>query len=178
MRRILAGFGLFAMLVVLPTRPAAAQARGYFGLGAGVSIPTGNFADGVKTGWIGNVVAGVSGPKGMIGGRVNGTFSKNSFDVGGGNFRLLGAMGDVVVSPMTGGGKARPYFLGGLGFQNGKNSDSDSTSTKFAFNFGAGVTIKAGPNLALFGEGRFVSVRFDPSASAIPLAVGIRLGGM
>src|ERR1041384_7287412 len=101
MRRILAGFGLFAMLVVLPTRPAAAQARGYFGLGAGVSIPTGNFADGGKTGWIGHVGAACPGPKGMIGGGVNGTFRKTSFDVGGGTFRPLGAMGDVVVSPMT-----------------------------------------------------------------------------
>src|ERR1041384_6225418 len=107
MRRILAGFGLFALLFVVPARPAAAQARGYVGLGAGVLIPTGDFADAVKTGWLGQGVVGVSGPRGMIGGRVNGSFSKNKFDVGDDNFRIIGAMGDVVVSP-PGGGKARP----------------------------------------------------------------------
>jgi opacity protein-like surface antigen len=178
MRRIVAGFGLFGLLLVVPTRPVVAQMRGYFGAGAGIAIPTGDFADAVKTGWIGHVIGGFSGPKGMLGARVNGSFTQNNFDAGGGNFRLVGAMGDLVVSPMTGGGKARPYFLGGLGFQSGKNSISDSSSTKFAFNFGAGVTIKAGPNLAVFGEGRFVSVRFDPSASVIPISVGVRFGGM
>src|ERR1041385_7278223 len=120
MRRILVGIGLFALLFVVPTRPAAAQARGYVGAGAGVLIPTGDYADAVKTGWIGHVVAGVSGPKGLLGGRVNGSFERNKFDVGDDNFRFVGAMGDVVVSPMTGGGMARPYFLGGVGFQNGK----------------------------------------------------------
>src|ERR1044071_2880279 len=56
MRRIVAGFGLFGLLLVVPTRPAVAQMRGYFGAGAGIAIPTGDFADAVKTGWIGHVI--------------------------------------------------------------------------------------------------------------------------
>lgn len=178
MTRIMAGVVAVGLAQALAGRPAVAQARGYVGAGAGVNIPTGTYNDAVKTGWLGQVVAGVTGPKGRFGARIDGSFARNSFDLGGGNFRLIGVMGDVVLSPMTGSGKTRPYFLGGLGIQSGKPSTSTTSSSKFAFDFGLGLSIRAGRNAAVFGEGRYLSVQTDPdSFNMIPISIGIRFGG-
>ena len=49
MKRTLAGFLGTGILSLALVAPAQAQARGYVGFGGGVSIPTGNFADGYKT---------------------------------------------------------------------------------------------------------------------------------
>jgi hypothetical protein len=178
MKRIVVGAVVLGLAQALAGQPAAAQARGYVGFGGGVNVPIGTFNDAVKTGWLGQVVAGITGPKGRLGGRVDGTFARNGFDVGGGNFRLLGAIGDLVLSPMTGSGKTRPYFLAGLGFQSGKANTSTTSSTKFAFDFGLGLTIKAGRNAAVFGEGRYLSVHTDPDTfNMLPISIGVRFGG-
>jgi hypothetical protein len=50
MKRTLAGFlgtGILAFALVTPTQ---AQARGYVGLGGGLSIPVGDFSDAYKMG--------------------------------------------------------------------------------------------------------------------------------
>lgn len=159
---------------------ANAQARGYVLLGAGLAIPVGDFHDqGAKTGWLGQIAGGITAPGGVLGGRVNGTFSRNGFSDSDEHFRIIGAMGDVVVSPkMT--GSIAPYVLGGIGFQNGKATGTGITDdglTKFAWNAGAGIGFRAG-SIGVFVEGRFLSIRTPGVAqNLIPISAGIRWGG-
>ena len=166
-------------LVGLPGS-ANAQARGYVLLGAGLAIPVGDFHDaGAKTGWLGQIAGGITAPGGILGGRVNGTFSRNGFSDSDEHFRIIGAMGDIVVSPkMT--GSIAPYVLGGVGFQNGKATSTGVTEagvTKFAWNAGGGIGFRAG-SIGVFVEGRFLSIS-TPGAKTnlIPISAGIRWGG-
>ena len=178
MRRIIVGIVALGFSLALAAGPAGAQARGYVGFGGGVGFPTGIYNDLLKTGWLGQVVAGITGPRGAIGGRIDGTFAKNNLEIGGGYNRFLGVMGDLVLSPKTGRARTRPYLLGGIGFQSGRNSLFQTTDTKFAFNAGVGVTIKLGIQTAVYAEGRFLSVRTSPDAyNMFPISAGVRLGG-
>jgi hypothetical protein len=181
MNRIVRSVLVAGVVASVAAGSASAQARGYIGFGGGVSIPTGDFADQVNTGWLGQVVAGITGPTGKLGGRINGTYTRHSFDTildDDPNVRIIGAMGDVVFSPGQPEAKLRPYLLGGLGFQNAKeNTATADGETNFAFNFGAGVNFGMG-GAKLFVEGRWLSIRGDGgSTSLIPLSLGIRFGG-
>ena len=177
MKRLTAAMvGAVALLVIGAPTAAKAQARGYIMLGPGIAIPVGDYKDdGAKTGWLGQVAGGVS--SGMIGGRINGSFIRNGIEGTDENVRILGAMADLAVSPRTS-GKIGPYLLGGVGFQNGKNSTPGSESeTKFAWNAGAGFVVQAG-GIGIFVEGKFLSIRTaGSSTNLIPISAGIRWGG-
>lgn len=174
MRRAIGALVLGSVLVAGAGKSAAAQSRGFVQLGGGVSIPMGDFADGVDMGFLGQVAAGIS--KGLIGGRVNATLAQHGFKGGGdGNFRIFGAMGDLVVSPNMS-GKIGVYVLGGAGIQNGKETGHTGDS-KFAWNVGGGLKLKAG-SLGVFVEGRFLSVQTENvKTNMIPITAGVRLGG-
>jgi opacity protein-like surface antigen len=179
MKRMLAGLVASGFLLAGAAAPAAAQARGYIGFGAGAAIPIGDFADGDKLGWLGQVIAGLTGPSGRLGGRIDGDYSRHSFKgTSSGHTTLFGANADVVFNFGT--AKARPYLLAGVGFYNVKESigSVSSSTTKGAFNGGAGVNIKTSGNMAVYLEGRFISVRAEGgSLNFIPLSIGLRWGG-
>ncbi len=59
MRRKLVGLAATALLIAASAQPASAQARGYVGFGAGVTLPLGSFKDEAKLGWLGQVLGGV-----------------------------------------------------------------------------------------------------------------------
>jgi len=182
MKRTIAGFVATGMLAVALATPAAAQARGYVGFGGGVSVPTGNFADTYKTGWTGQVIAGITGPNGMLGGRIDGMYVRHSLDgTVDGSTALLGANGDLVLSPGSADAKLRPYLLGGVGFFNVKRklgSTEFPSETKFAFNLGGGVRLAAGSRMSVFLEGRYISVQTEANSTGfIPIAIGLRWGG-
>lgn len=180
MNRIARGVLVAGAVASIAASGAEAQARGYFGFGAGVSVPTGDFGDGYKVGWLAQVVAGITGPTGVIGGRVNGSITRHNHDTLNDNTaKLVGAMGDLVFSPGSGGAKVRPYLLGGIGFQNVKLEAGplESSVTELAYNFGAGLTV-ALSKASLFVEGRWLSVQTDPSSTnLIPISIGLRFGG-
>jgi hypothetical protein len=165
-------------LVGLPGS-ANAQARGYVLLGGGLAIPVGDYhkVETAKTGWLAQIAGGITLPSGIIGGRVNGTFMRNGFSNGTDHVRIIGAMGDVVVSPKMQGNLA-PYLLAGIGFQNGKsNAAGTEGSTNFAWNAGAGIGVRAG-SIGVFVEARFLSVSTDLfKTNLIPISAGIRWGG-
>jgi opacity protein-like surface antigen len=185
MKRMLAGLVASGFLMAAAAAPAAAQARGYVGFGAGVAIPTGSFADGNKLGWLGQVIAGITGPNGRLGGRIDGDYSRHSYKgTTSGHTGLFGANADVVLNLGTTSSTARPYVLAGVGVYNVKSTGaggtyaSGSSFTKVAFNGGAGVNIKTGHNMAVYLEGRFISIRSSPSSfNFIPLSIGLRWGG-
>jgi opacity protein-like surface antigen len=182
MKRMLAGLVASGFLMAVAAAPAAAQARGYIGFGAGAAIPTGDFADTHKVGWLGQVIGGITGPSGRLGGRIDGDYSRHSLKgTTGGHTALFGANADVVLNFGTTASKARPYVLAGVGFYNVKSTVTgvgSTSDTKGAFNGGAGVNIKTSGNMAVYLEGRFVSVRAEGgSANFIPLSIGLRWGG-
>ncbi len=180
MMRKITGLAATALLFgAIAAQPAAAQARGYVGFGGGLSIPTGDFADGFKTGWLGQVVAGITGPSGVLGGRIDGQYVRHSPDVGTGHIRMIGVNGDLVWTPGKRPAKMHPYLLGGVGFYNAKASGATDGETKFAFNLGAGLQIHLKDRMDFFAEGRWVSIRSDPgSTNFIPIVVGLRFGGV
>jgi opacity protein-like surface antigen len=175
--------GLMAAALVLgavAANPAAAQARGYVGFGGGVSLPMGDFGDGAKTGWLGQVIAGITGPNGRFGGRIDGMYLRHSAEVGDAKSKMIGVNADLVVSPGSSAAKVRPYVLGGVGLVNAKaevNGVTGDGDTNFAFNLGGGLQFKAG-SLGIFLEARYFNVSSDPgSTSFIPIVVGLRFGG-
>lgn len=186
MKRTFAGLVASGFLMAVAAAPVAAQARGYVGFGGGVAIPTGSFADGAKLGWLGQVIAGITTPSGRFGGRIDGDYSRHSYkSPATGHAGLFGANGDVVVNFGTTASKARPYVLAGVGFYNVKYTGAGGTYatgtsvTKGAFNGGAGVNIKTSNNMAVYLEGRFVTVRTSvKSTNFVPLSVGLRWGGL
>ena len=179
MKRFALALVATGLLTAALAAPAAAQARGYVGFGGGLSVPTGNFADAYKTGWLGQVIAGITGANGMLGGRIDGMYVKHSVDgVSDASRKLLGANGDVVLSLGSTAAKLRPYLLGGIGFFNVKSkvgSVEGPGDTKFAFNLGGGLTVKAGSRMAVFLEGRYISIQTEGSSTGfIPISIGLR----
>ncbi|MGH7562632.1 MAG: outer membrane beta-barrel protein [Gemmatimonadales bacterium] len=182
MRRIAAALSLLVLVLAVAASPSSAQARGYVGAGGGVSVASGTFNDQSETGFTLHVVAGISGgARGLIGGRVNGSWARHSDKAGDGKTRFIGAMGDIVISPGTPGSGARLYFLGGAGFQGIKEEvlGVSATETKFAVNFGGGLLVRAASNLGLSFEARYLSVRTEGnSTNMIPVTLGLRFGGL
>jgi opacity protein-like surface antigen len=183
MRRKVAVLLCAVSALALGASSAAAQARGYIGFGVGPSITMGDFSDVFKTGFMGHVVAGITGPTGLIGGRINGSFAKHSTQDGvipDGDVTMIGALADLVVQPGVAEAKVRPYFFGGVGFMSVKEEPTGGTSvtnTEVAYNFGAGLTLAAGARIKLFLEARWLSVQTDPASNSIPITVGLRWGG-
>jgi opacity protein-like surface antigen len=182
MKRTLAGFLGTGMLTLALVAPAQAQARGYVGFGGGLAIPMGSFGDAYKMGWLGQVIAGITGPNGMLGGRIDGMYIRHSFEgTVDGSTQMLGANGDLVVSPGSADAKIRPYLLGGIGFFNVKDevgSVEGEGDTKFAYNIGAGLRFGAGSRMSFFVEGRYLNINTEgDSRGLIPIAIGVRWGG-
>ena len=184
MRSKLSGLAVAALLLAGAASPAAAQARGYFGFGAGVSLPIGDFKTEAKLGWLGQVVAGVTAPNGILGGRIDGMYARNSAKgTAGFHFGLFGVNADLVVTPGHRPAKVHPYLLGGLGFYNlkvgGPSGYTGTSSTKLAWNLGAGLQIHSGDKMSVFTEARFISILISGgSRNFIPISVGLRWGGI
>lgn len=175
MRRKLVGLAVAALLITTAARPANAQARGYIGFGAGLSIPTGAFGDSFDTGWLGQVVAGITSANGMLGGRVDGQYLRNEAKGSLGKAKLIGANFDIVWTPGKRPAKLHPYLLGGVGFYN----NDGANQTKFAYNLGGGLQIHLGGSASLFTEARWISIQTSPAkTNFIPIVVGLRFGGV
>lgn len=186
MRCTMSGLTLTALLLAGATSPAAAQARGYVGFGAGVSLPLGDFKDDYKLGWLGQVMGGVTGKSGMIGGRIDGMYTRNSGKGAASGFHvgLFGANADLVVTPGKRPAKVHPYLLAGVGFFNIKvggpsGYTTGNSSTKFAWNAGGGLQIHTGNRMDVFTEVRYISVSTEGgSTHFLPIAIGLRFGGI
>ena len=173
---VVVGLGVTGILLVSAPRSLTAQMRGFVQIGPGLAIPVGDYKNFVKTGWLAQVAGGIA-TDGIIGGRVSGSFMRNGIKNSDEHVRIIGAMGDLLVSPkMT--GNIAPYLLGGVGFQNRKSSAPLSEGeTKFAWNAGAGLGLRAG-SVGLFVEARYLSISTaGNNTKLIPISAGIRLGG-
>jgi len=191
--------GVLALLAGSTLYATSAQAQGEgtgveFGLGGGVSIPSGDFDDVAKLGWHGQAAVSFVPQSLPVGFQVDGNFSRfgsedaafAGLDV---KSQLIYGTANVVYkfksSPDT---RFRPYLIGGVGVYNFdlKGDDADvlgvDSETKFGINAGAGFDFGLG-KAKLFAEGRFHAIMKgvtdgtsgdEKTAYMIPLTVGLR----
>jgi hypothetical protein len=179
-RRFVAVLTLGGFLA-LSAGSAQAQSGLTFGLGGGVTLPTGDFADFSKPlGWQGTAIVGYQ-PAGNLGARVDFLYGQTKFDEDetggiGGKTTLAGGLASLVYN-FSSAGAVKPYLIGGAGVYNVKidpDAGSSDDETKFAAGGGLGIKFKAGSDANFFVEGRFVNVfTSGDDANFIPVTVGV-----
>ena len=166
-----------AALLVLTA--ASAQAQSIF-FGGGATIPTGEYKDYAKTGWMAQ--AGVAVPVGgkgfMVGAEA--MFGSNKHDHPGDKTNLLGLNGFLLyrIGDMT---KPGPYVFGSGGalkhdYKSEDFPEDEGGEFKFAWSAGAGVDVPFGGNKAFYIEGRYMA-RSDTKFMAILAGLIFNLGG-
>ncbi|HXI20839.1 MAG TPA: outer membrane beta-barrel protein [Gemmatimonadales bacterium] len=173
MKRILSS--VVAAVIAVAVSASMAQAQSIsFGVGGGLTIPTGDFKTGSKTGWHGIANIGYEMPGG-IGLRGDFYYGQNKAKVGTNKAKLAGGLANVTYT-FAGAGTIHPYLIGGAGVFNAKD-DTGFSETKFAWAAGGGVKFKAGTDASIFAEGRYVSVSTTGGkTNFIPLSVGVSFG--
>lgn len=170
-----------AIAIALLAPMAVAQTPVEFGLGAGISIPSGATSDGLKTGWHGTALVQFRPAASPVGFQVDGSYTQLGFDGGGGKDQIISGTANAVypfsLAPES---QFRPYLIGGGGVYNVKAKPDVGASisdTKFGINVGAGFNIKTS-GIGVFVEGRFHNV-FVPGSDFhyIPITAGVRFGG-
>ncbi len=187
---------------VLATSQAHAQlANNYIlslGVGGGATIPTGNAANTVKTGFNGQAYALVQLP-GFFAFRFNFGYQKFDYNnnnslagvLGGSNTtnasrELLSGVGGVQISLLR--GPVRPYLTAGIGafdFRGATDSTGATSTSKinFGVDAGAGLAVALG-RVSAFAEGRVQNVYtknggFIKSAkqiNVVPVTFGLAVG--
>ena len=171
------------VLAISLASPVGAQqtTRATFGVGGGVTIPTGDFGDGFKTGWHGLVNVGFRFPI-AIGLRIDGYYGENNLDDGGvvdGKAKLLGGLAGATYEFRMATGRVTPYVIGNVGYFNQKfDSDlGDSDESDFAVGGGGGINFGLG-SINAFVEGRYLTILSEgPNTDFVPITVGVRFGG-
>ena len=174
---------------ILVGAPAARAQGAEFSLGAGPTVPLGDFGDVANIGYHGLVAVSFVPGSFPLGIQLEGMYQRLKFDeaIPGDrtNQIIQGTANLVYKFKSSEESRFRPYLIGGAGIYNFKAVGGDdvsppgegATATDFGINAGAGFDFKAG-GAGLFLEGRFHNVFSDGSSTNfIPITVGIRLGG-
>jgi opacity protein-like surface antigen len=172
-------FAVFAVGIALSLSARVAAAQSFtFGVGGGLTVPTGDFNTAAKLGWHGLGQLGYSLPSGL-GLRADFLYGQNNLDGVSGKTKLAGGLGNLSYDFKTAGG-VQPYIIGGVGAVQVKVDVSgfgSASETKFAFAGGGGLKFKAGSDSHFYVESRYVSVQTSGSSTGfIPLSVGISFG--
>lgn len=141
-----------------------------FGLGGGIIVPIGDFADFDESGW--NLLGVIQLPiaHSPIHLRFDALYGATSHKVGSGSTKLFGATADLLYHVGDRAASVRPYVLGGLGFYNVSNG---SSATKFTFGLGGGILFGIG-DMHAFLEGRYMSVQTSGSSlTFVPITLGL-----
>jgi hypothetical protein len=153
-----------ALAVLSFTLPTQVSAQGVF-IGAGATIPTGDYSDfgdgdGAKTGWM--VEGGFAFPLGESGlaGFVEGLYGSNSHEHEGDKTNLLGFFGGVEMV-FAEEGEAGPFIFGEIGYlrhsyKSDEHSEWESDSSGIAYGGGAGYSIPLGESLNGWVLGRYI----------------------
>jgi hypothetical protein len=170
--------GILALVLGLCATPAlqaqhAQPTEGIsFGLGGGLTLPTGDYATFDKTGWhlLGLIQLPIA--QSPIHLRFDVLYGSTSHKGGGGSTKLTGATADLLYHLGERASSVRPYVLGGLGFY---NVSDGSSASKFAFGLGGGILFGLGGSHA-FLEGRYMSVQTSGSSlTFFPITLGVML---
>jgi outer membrane protein with beta-barrel domain len=168
------GLGLGAATV-------SAQTPVQFGVGAGLSVPTGTTNDGLKTGWHGLALVQFKPASSPVGFQIDGSYTHLGFDGGGGKDQVIAGTANAVYEFATAAeSRFHPYLIAGGGVYNVKAEPDFGTSvssTKFGINAGAGFNFKSS-GIGFFLEGRFHDIMVSGSDfHYIPITAGVRFGG-
>lgn len=148
----------------LTARPTQAQVS--LGVGAGATLPIGNFKDAVKLGWNGTASLGFTPAAFPLGFRAEGSYVRNSFKdaaATAGHTQMWVGTGNLVYTFAAGAARVHPYLIAGAGVYNVKAKLADGTSagdsqTKFGLNGGLGINVGGFGTGGFFVEGRFHDV--------------------
>jgi hypothetical protein len=178
MKRI--GLAVVAALCLMHVAALPLSAQGVrWGPYAGLVMPIGNYGDLDKLGFVAGlgVTNWLSG--GMIGIRVDGSYSQTSHDAavvpGGGNTKMLGGMASAVFALGPATASMRPVVTGGIGLYN--VDGGGGSETKIGFGGGIALLFKMGPgSTRLVVATRYTSVTTNPSLDFVPITVGLSFG--
>ncbi|HET9066896.1 MAG TPA: hypothetical protein VFN22_13845 [Gemmatimonadales bacterium] len=169
MRRSLIGISSLALGLVLAAAPANAQ----FFVAGGVTLPSGDFGDAYKAGWMAN--AGVS-VKAFANGRANlwaeGLYGQNKVDgTSDAKSTIMGGLGSVTYN-LTAGSTTTPYLIGAVGYLSQKISFNNTNTTEGGIGFGGGAGVSFNK---IYIEGRYMTASLfdDVQTSFLMATVGI-----
>ena len=170
-KSILKGLVLSTLALALVAASAAAQIG--FQIGAGMTIPQGDYGDAAGSGWNAMGAATFTLPALPVKIRADLGYHSNpsaddAFDV---TENIISLSGDAMFSFAP--GPISPYILGGVTWGSASASGDDAvtteSSTDFGYNIGGGLNFGLGP-LKLFAEARWMSIG---DADMVPITVGI-----
>lgn len=170
-------------VALLASAPVANAQSGYWWVGAAASVPTGDAADALETGYFGTAGVGVniSAMKGVAL-QAEGIYGSHSAKVGSGSTSMTGFFGNVAWE-YANDSKWLPYIFAGYGSMSMKPKGGSSDSNG-AWQLGGGFAYKFRDNLNLWGDVRYMSIDTAVSATTLmPIAFGISMpwgnsGGM
>jgi opacity protein-like surface antigen len=146
-------------------------------VGGGAGIPTSDFKNGVKTGWLAN--AGLMIPTGAKGlsASVEGYYGSNKWKVAGtGKSDLIAGLVSLGYAFMPD-GKFSPYIFGGGGILNSKAKPTTGTSvskSKAAYQFGGGVSFQVAPTIWFWADARYLGTGGGTGKlTMIPITAGL-----
>jgi outer membrane protein with beta-barrel domain len=165
----------------LSAAAVSAQMPVEFGVGAGLSVPTGTTNDGLKTGWHGLALVRFKPASTPVGFQIDASYNHLGFDGGGGKEKVIAGTANAVYEFATAAeSRFHPYLIGGGGIYNIKSEPDFGASfsdTKFGINIGAGFNFKSS-GIGFFVEGRFHDILVSgPDFHYVPITAGVRFGG-
>lgn len=164
--------GLVMAGLALAVTATMAQAQIAWSVGAGLSMPNGDFKNAYKTGFHG-MAAGdfklTGSPISIRGDAMYSTYTNKTS--GGPKFNDFSISADAKYGFAP--GPISPYILGGPSWNHGSVSGSGTSSSKIGFNVGGGINFGMSA-LKLFVEARYFSVSDNGvKTNWIPITVGI-----
>jgi hypothetical protein len=170
-------------LILLPlcAASAAGQANGFVGLGGGASMPAGSSSDNMRTGWVTELMAGLTLPGNFASVRVGGMFGESRVEPMAGDMgmgdplprtsRTISGMAGLMLMPDWD-WDWYPYLHGGAGLVHARYQGS---ATSFGWSAGAGAVMKW-RTLDFYVEGRFLQARRDAATGSMTAVTsGLRL---
>lgn len=153
-----------------PTRPVS------IGIAGGLTIPTGDAGDQIKSGFLVGGLLEVARPASPLAFRFEVDYQRfdSKLDLpGAGNLRVISGVANVLYK--FAGETARPYLLGGVGlFNSGSSVENSESETDFGANVGLGLEIPLS-GITAFGDVRYQTIFASPdNVNLIPIRVGIR----
>lgn len=170
-RRTLA-LAALAAAIALPVHIASAQLPAHFGIGAGATLPSGDYADATKTGYHVLATLDIRAPLMPLGLRIDGMFNELDIENSSEKSRVWVGTANAVYNMGVGG--VGPYVIGGLGlYHNAVSGGGVDSETKFGLNGGIGVRIPL-TGFSAFAEARYHRLLdTDGSVALVPLSFGI-----
>jgi opacity protein-like surface antigen len=147
-----------------------------FGVAGGVSVPTGDFSNGVKSGYNLSGLVEYQAPAWPVALRLEGQWQQFKFkELDNGSDKLIGGLANALYY-IPSKSIVRPYITGGLGFFHiTADYDGESESAnKFAYDLGAGLQFRL-TGMSTFVEANWQSVQTEGySSGMIPIRVGVK----